>query len=323
MCTAITFNADCFYFGRNLDLSYHYNETVTVTPRKFPFRFRNGEKSDNHFAIIGMSTVADGYPLYYDATNERGLNMAGLNFPDNAVYHPESDGKINVASFELIPYILGKCSTADEAYNEFEKINVWNIPFSESFPLSPLHWIIADKNRCFTVEPMSNGVRLYENPVGVLTNNPPFDYHMYNLSNYLMLTPDEPQGKLCDYGIRPYSLGMGAIGLPGDLSSASRFVRAAFAKTYALKGENEYETINQFFRILGFTEQVKGLNRLPDGESQYTVYSSCCNADRGLYYYTTYEQREIVCIDMQKEELNGKNLASYPMIKNKKFFHQN
>lgn len=309
MCTALTFKSGDFYFGRNLDLSYHYSEAVTVTPRKYPFSFRNGEISDNHFAIIGIATVVGGYPLYYDATNEKGLSMAGLNFPDNAVYCPESKAKNNIAPFELIPYILGKCSSADEAYKEIEAANIWDNPFSDEYPLTPLHWIVADKKRCFVVEPMAEGLKLHENYVGVLTNNPPFDCQMQNLANYVTLNPD-------------YN-GMGVFGLPGDMTSESRFARTVFAKTYASGGENEYESVNQFFRILGFTEQVKGLNRLPDGKSHYTVYSSSCNTDRGLYYYTTYEQRQIVCVDMNKENLDGENLSVFPLIKNKNFLNQN
>ena len=320
MCTAITFESGDFYFGRNLDLSYHYNEAVTVTPRNYPFRFRNGETAKNHFAIIGMATVADGYPLYYDAANEKGVSMAGLNFPGNAVYYSKSDTEKNIAPFELMPYILSRCSTADEAYNEIERINLWNVPFSAEYPLTPLHWIVADKKRCFVVEPMQNGMRVHSNPVGVLTNNPPFDYHMHNLSSYLSLTPDEPENKMSAYGIKPYSLGTGALGLPGDMTSPSRFVRAAFAKLYAERGENDAESVNRFFHVLGFVEQIKGLNRV-DGESQYTVYSSCCNAQKGLYYYKTYDGGSIICIDMNKADLNGEKISAYP-LKNEKSFLQ-
>lgn len=321
MCTAITFESGDFYFGRNLDLSYHYNEAVTVTPRGFPFVFRNGKVMQKHFAIIGMATVVDGYPLYYDAINEKGLCMAGLNFPDNAVYYPKAESKMNLAPFELIPYILGKCENADEAYSEFERVNVWDIPFNDEFQTTPLHWIVADKKRCFVVEPMKNGLKLYENSVGVLTNNPTFDYHLHNLANYINLTPTQPETKSTD--VKPYSLGMGAIGLPGDWSSASRFVRAAFAKTYASVNETESESVSQFFHILGCTEQVKGLNRLPDGTSHYTVYSSCCNADRGIYCYKTYDCGAIMCVDMNKEDMNGKKLSEYYLKNYETFLKQN
>lgn len=323
MCTAITLKSKDFYFGRNLDLYYHYNESVTVTPRNFPFLFRNGEVQKKHYAMIGMATVSDGYPLYYEATNEKGLCVAGLNFPDNAAYYPESDSKENIAPFELIPFLLGQCSTVDEALTKTENINLWNIPFSKEYPLSPLHWIIADKTRCITLEPMKYGLKIYENPFGVLTNNPPFDYHMHNLVNYISLTPGQPENRFGAIELKPYSLGMGAIGLPGDLSSASRFVRAAFAKINSVSGCSEEEIVGQFFHILDNVSQIKGLNRVPDGEYEYTVYSCCCNADRGLYYYITYDNRQITAVDMNNVNLNGMNLTEYPLIKNQQIHKQN
>ena len=322
MCTAITLKTADFYFGRNLDLEYHYNEAVTVTPRNYSFNFRNGKTLENHFAIIGMATVSDGYPLYYEATNEKGLSLAGLNFPDNAVYYPESDSKENIAPFELIPYILGLCSTVDEALAKIENMNLWNIPFSESFPLSPLHWILADKNRCVTLEPMKDGLKIYDNTVGVLTNNPPFDYHMYNLANYINLTTEQPKDRF-GANLKPYSLGMGAIGLPGDLSSSSRFVRAAFTKINSVSGDSEDESVSRFFHILTSVEQLKGLNRVREGEFEYTVYSSCCNTDKGIYYYITYNNRQITAVDMNKEDLNGDKIISFPLVCEQNFFRKN
>ena len=322
MCTAITMKTADFYFGRNLDLYYHYNEAVTVTPRNFLFDFRNGKTVSNHFAIIGMATVSKGYPLYYDATNEMGLSIAGLNFPDNATYLPKSDGKENVAPFELIPYVLGLCSSVDEVSDKIKDINLWNIQFSNEFPISPLHWIVADKKRCITLEPMCDGLKIYENPIGVLTNNPSFDYHMHNLANYINLTTEQPKDRF-GADLKPYSLGMGAIGLPGDLSSASRFVRAAFTKLNSVSGTSEEESVNRFLRILESVEQVKGLNRVGDGEFEYTVYSSCCNTDRVIYYYTTYNNRQITAVDMKKVNLNSDKIVSYKLKKDKTFLKQN
>ena len=111
MCTAATYRTNDSYFGRNLDLERSYHESVTITPRNFRLDFRREDPMDSHLAMIGMATVANGYPLYYDATNEMGLSMAGLNFPENAVYRPEVDGMDNIATFELIPWILGRCAT--------------------------------------------------------------------------------------------------------------------------------------------------------------------------------------------------------------------
>lgn len=322
MCTAITFKTKDFYFGRNLDLEYHYNETVTVTPRNYVFKFRNGTAFDNHYAMVGMATVSNGYPLYYEATNEKGLSMAGLNFPDNAVYCPESDAKDNIAPFELIPYLLGQCSTVDGALDRIDRLNLWNIPFSNEYPLSPLHWILADKKRCVTLEPMKDGLKIYENHFGVLTNNPPFDYHMHNIANYINLTVNQPENRF-GTDLKPYSFGMGAMGLPGDLSSASRFIRAAFTKVNSVSGNSEEESVGQFFHILGSVEQVKGLNRVRNEEYEYTLYSSCCNADKGIYYYIAYNNRQITAIDMNKENLNGEKIVVYSLEKRQQIYEKN
>ena len=136
MCTAISFKTRDHYFGRNLDLEFSYNETVTVTPRNFPFSFRRMGEMKTHFALIGMAYVAGGYPLYYDCTNEKGLSMAGLNFPTFADYKPEAEGKDNIAPFEFIPWILSQCSAVSEARKLLEKMNLAKIDYSAELPAS-------------------------------------------------------------------------------------------------------------------------------------------------------------------------------------------
>ena len=314
MCTAVTYKTKDHYFGRNLDLEYAYREAVTVTPRSFPFPFRKTKALTQHYAIIGMATVVDGYPLYYDATNEFGLSMAGLNFPGNAVYYPEKPGADNITPFELIPWILGQCKPVTQAKELLERLNLTNISFSPEFSLSPLHFILADREEAIVLEPVADGLQVYDDPVGVLTNNPPFDFHMYNLSNYLNLTREEPVNRLTDQiDLKPYSRGMGSIGLPGDLSSSSRFIKAAFTKLNSVSGDSESESISQFFHILGSVAQQHGCVRV-NGEFEKTVYSSCCNTDKGIYYYTTYENSQITAVDMHREDLGGANLVSYPLV---------
>lgn len=309
MCTASTLYAGSFYFGRNLDLEYSYNETVTVTPRNFPLEFRMCNKTDSHFAMIGMAYVEENHPLYYEAVNEKGLSMAGLNFPGNAVYFPPMHGKDNVSPFEFIPWILGQCENLEQARRLLKNINLVNINFSETLPLSPLHWIIADKSGAVTVESVADGLKIYDNPVGTLTNNPTFDFHMKNLANYSNLTADEPDSS-SPMSFRSH--GMGAVGLPGDYSSVSRFIKASFVRSNLVCGENEGENVGQFFRILGSVEVPKGCVRF-DGKLTETVYSCCCNADKGIYYYKTSGNSRICAVDMRKENLNGENLASYPL----------
>lgn len=259
MCTAITYQTKDHYFGRNLDLDYVYQETVTITPRRYPLRFRQMGTLDRHYAMIGMAYVLGDYPLYYDATNEAGLSMAGLNFPGNAVYRPEEPGRDNVTPFEFIPWVLGRCATVAEARVLLDRLNLWGVPFRPELPLAPLHWMISDRSGSITVESVKEGLQVYDNPAEVLTNNPPFDYQMTNLSNYLNLTPWEPENHFSSQlDLTTYCKGMGALGLPGDLSSVSRFVRAAFTRLNAVSGPSEAESVSQFFHILGSVAQSRG-----------------------------------------------------------------
>lgn len=323
MCTAITYKTKNHYFGRTLDLEYTYEEQVTVIPRNYEFQFRTKQPIKKHYAIIGMATVADNYPLYYEAVNECGLSMAGLNFPGNAHYFPVVEGKDNIAPFEFIPWILAQCKTIAEVRTKLTKINLCNIDFSVQLPLSPLHWMIADRESAITVESVADGLKIYDNPIGVLTNNPTFDYHMTHLCDYMNVTPLPPENRFGDVSLMTYSRGMGAIGLPGDLSSASRFVRAAFVKLNSVSGDSENESVNQFFHILGAVEQQRGCAQLPDGSYEITAYTSCMNTDKGIYYYTTYENRCISAVDMYRCELEGKELYTYPLIKKQEIIRQN
>lgn len=314
MCTAVSFLSDNHYFGRNLDLEYRYKEAVTITPRSFPFHFRTEENISAHFAMIGVATVVENYPLYYDATNEAGLSIAGLNFPGNAFYGTKQKDMFNIAPFELIPWVLCQCETVKDAQSLLSKTHLTGISFSPDYPLTDLHWIIADRERSITVEPRKIGLVITENPVGVLTNNPPFDYHLHNLKNYLGLSEYDPKNNFAPkLDLKPYSRGMGAIGLPGDLSSASRFIRASFTKIHSVTPKEEDQAVSQFFHILGSVYQQEGCVKVGN-RFEKTVYSSCCNTDKGIFYYTTYENSQITAVHMHKENLSGDKLISFPLL---------
>ncbi len=324
MCTAITYNTKDHYFGRNLDLEFSYNETVTITPRNYPFKFRKVNDINKHYAIIGMAYVSDNYPLYYDAINEKGLGMAGLNFPTNADYKEEENNKDNIAPFEFIPWVLSQCSNIEEVKKLLNKINIVKINFSEQLPTSPLHWIISDKEASITVESVKDGLKIYDNNVGILTNNPTFDIHMFNLNNYMNLSIEQPKNNFSKkLNLDIYSRGMGALGLPGDLSSASRFVKATFTKMNSISGNSESESISQFFHILGSVDQQRGCVHMGEDKYEITIYSSCCNMDKGIYYYTTYENSQITAINMHNENLDGEKLINYNLIKGQQIYMQN
>lgn len=316
MCTAVTYKTKDFYFGRTLDLEYSYNEEVIVSPREYVFKFRHLPPLETHHAIIGMAFTVENYPLYYDAMNELGLGMAGLSFPESCKYREYKEDSLNIAPFELIPFILGKCASTDEALSLLSEINLVNTSFSESLPLSPLHWIISDKEKSITLECTKDGLKIYDNPIGVLTNEPEFSFHMTNLRNYMALSPEPIENKFSkNHSLTPYSKGMAAFGLPGDLSSASRFIRAAFTKLNSVSGEEESESVSQFFHILGNVSHPKGLVHLDDNKYEITVYTSCMNLNRGIYYYTTYGNSSISAVDIKNENLNSAELISFKLNK--------
>lgn len=309
MCTAVSYQTDHHYFGRNLDLERGYGERVVITPRKFPLLFRYTKPLLAHYAMVGMAAVSKGYPLYFEATNEKGLSMAGLNFPDNAAYGEHAEGKENIAPFELLPLLLGVCGSVCEVKRRLAGINIANCSFSDALPVSPLHWIIADREGCITLECTKEGMRVYDNPFGVLTNNPPFPFHLSNTNRYMGLHEGAAVNALSEkIPLANHSLGFGAIGLPGDFSSASRFVKAVFVKEKSVCDGGESASVNQFFHILGSVAMPRGCVLTAGGEYEYTRYSSCCNTDTGVYYYTTYDDFSVRRVSLYGVELDGKEL---------------
>ncbi len=307
MCTAIAYRSSRSYFGRNLDLDRGYGERVVITPRNFELKMRCSENICRHYAMIGMATVIDGYPLYFDATNEKGLSMAGLNFPDNAFYPECAAEQDNVSPFELIPKILGECESVECAKSLLSKINIARINFSPSLPLSPLHWMISDKKKSIVLECTKDGTKIYDNPFEVLTNNPTFDFHVMNMNNFMGLSNGAAKSVFEGVPLKNYSLGMGALGLPGDYSSPSRFVRAFFVKENSI---DEGEPINQFFHVMNSVAMPKGCVKTDSG-FEYTRYTSCCDADSGIYYYTTYNNLEVRSVSLHAADLEGHELVCY------------
>ncbi len=324
MCTAATYKTKDFYFGRTLDYDFSYGDEVTITPRNYTFNFREKGVKNSHYAIMGMAHIVDNYPLYYDAINEKGLAIAGLNFVGNAFYKESIKGKDNIAQFELIPWILCQCTCVKEAISLINKINLLNATFNSNLPLAQLHWIISDSNESITVEPLKEGIKIYTNPVGILTNNPPFDMQMFNLNNYMSLSTKNPINNFSkDLDLQVYSRGMGELGLPGDLSSQSRFIRASFVKMNSVSCEDEEKSVSQFFHILNSVDQQRGCCILDNNKYETTLYTSCCNVNKGIYYYTTYDNHQITAIDMHKEDLDSNELIQFKLITNEQINFQN
>lgn len=313
MCTAISRTVGGHYFGRTLDLEYSYKESVTFTPRRYPLSFRNGKTAAEHYAVLGIAAGEEKYPLYYDGMNERGLCMAALHYPDNTRYLPPKTGMDNVASFEVIPWILGQCASVRQARDLLGRMNVTDTPFREQLPPSPLHWILADSEQCVVLEPGKAGLAVYENPLRVLTNNPPFPFQLDRLRDYRTLSPDPaPASFQPGIPMHPYSRGMSGMGLPGDYSSVSRFVRAAFVRTFSSSGGESAEKTVQFFRMTGAVQIPRGVVRTERGEEVYTRYTVCYTPE-GQCCCSTYENPEIRTVSFADFDRDGTALQTVPL----------
>jgi len=322
MCTAITYRSNKFYFGRTLDHDESYREEVTVIPQCFPLPHLDDPTA--HYGIIGMAHIANGYPLFYDGINEKGLGMAGLNFVGYSRYSPPAPDAKNIPAYALISSILGACSSVSEAKSFLKNIRITFDNYSDKLQSPHLHWIIADKTESITVESCADGLHIHNNPLGILTNNPPFEQQLIHLSNFMMLTEKTPRNNFPGKpDLSVYSNGMGAIGLPGDFSSQSRFVRAAFYCGSSTREVTEFGCVTQFFHILDGVAQINGCCQLPNGNYEKTVYSSCCNCDEGIYYYTSYGNRQITAVNMYNCDLQTNQLFRYPLRLEQQIRYQN
>lgn len=324
MCTAAVYKTKDFYFGRTLDNDDSYGEKITVLPRNYCIPFRNLGAIKRHYAIIGTAHFEQGVPLFYDAVNEMGVGMAGLNFVGNAHYNQIAPEKDNIAVYEFIPWILSQSASVNEAKELLKTINLTNQTLLPELPVAQLHWIIADETEAITVESVKTGLHIYDNVAGVLTNNPPFQEQAFQLNNYMHISPKPPENLFSNkLKLSTYCRGMGGIGLPGDLSSQSRFIRAAFVKMNSVCGDSELESVSQFFHILGSVEQQKGCCITEDGAYETTIYTSCYNATQGIYYYTTYQNHQISAVRLFRENLEGNGPISYPVIQKEQIRYQN
>ena len=300
MCTSIALAGADFCFGRTLDLGRDFGDGPITTPRNHTISFRCGEVTRRHYAFIGMATVIDGCPLYADGMNECGVCIAALEFRGNA-YYPTipSSGRRGVAPFEVIPYLLSKCESLSGVQRELERICIVDVPFNDEVANSPLHWHIADQSGSLVLESTKCGMKVYENRHNVLANNPPFPFHRDNCTLYLNSTNQRADNDSV------FCNGVMGHGIPGDYTSPSRFVRAAWLTRYA-RCDNDGEGI--LYSLLSSVAPPRGTIISEDGEEHYARYTCVMCPNTLSYSYKRAFCTEIQRTCIKKESLDGETL---------------
>lgn len=299
MCTAVRFTDDQgnMIFGRNLDWSFDYGQTVLRTPgdAAVPAAFERPDDPARGHDVIGVGITALGVPLYFDCANDAGLAVVGLNFPQSARYAADPvDGSVNVAAYEFPYWVARNFGSVAEARVALTGVTVVAKAVSDKLPVANLHWIVADATGAIVVECMEDGLRVWEDDVDVLTNEPNFGWHRQNLRNYLTLTDADPApASWAGAELRAFGSGEGLRGVPGDYSGPSRFVKVAFVNAHYPVQTGEKGNVTRLFRTLGSVAVPEGCARMADGSYEKTLYTSGFSAATRSYYYATYDDPQI------------------------------
>ena len=329
MCTGLSIksNEGHNFFGRNMDLAYNFNQSVLVIPRNYINKsIVTGENFLCKYAIIGMGTIIDNHLAMADGMNEKGLGCAGLNFDGYACFAEKPvEGKDNITPYDFIYWVLANHETVEEVKEAIKGIELVSIPINEKTPVSMLHFMICDKSgKAIVVERTKEGIAVYDNPVGVMTNNPKFDWHLTNLNEYLYINPNHPKETMwSDEKLGALGIGAGTLGMPGDFSSVSRFVRIAYIRAHMPELKDDEAAITQFFNMLDYVKMVKGGVRTQDGLEDLTTYTACMDQQKGIYYYRNYYNNRINAVDMHKEDLDGNEIKKFPYVMKQDFNYQN
>lgn len=329
MCTGLALETKdgLHLFGRNMDIEYSFNQSIIFIPRNFKCVNKSNKKElTTKYAVLGMGTIFDDYPTFADGMNERGLGCAGLNFPVYVSYSKEDiEGKTNIPVYNFLLWVLANFSSVEEVKEALKNANIVDIPISENIPNTTLHWMISDiTGKSIVVEQTKEKLNVFDNNIGVLTNSPTFDWHVANLNQYVGLRYNQvPEFKLGDQSLTALGQGTGLVGLPGDFTPASRFIRVAFLRDAMIKNDKDSIDLIEFFHILNNVAMVRGSTRTVEEKSDLTQYTSCMCLEKRIYYYNTYENNQINAIDMNKENLDGNEIKTYKYNKTLSINHVN
>lgn len=325
-CTSFVLHAEdgAAVYGRTMEWgSFDLNTRLVIVPRGYPMAAHTpdgkpGLKWKTRYGVVALDAIEENYAM--DGMNEKGLVVGVLYHPGFAAYQPYDPAKADssMGPLELANYVLTQFATVDEVRQGLEKVRVVPVPEAVlgNVP-APIHLLVLDRRgKTIVVEYLDGALHISDNPLGVLTNSPTFDWHVTNLRNYINLSAVAwPAKEIADLKFSPIGAGSGFLGLPGDYTPPSRFVRAVAYTQTARKTPNGDEAVYEALRIadnfnlpLGSAEGSKADSKLPSDMRSSTIWTSVADTGNLKYYYHTQHNRRLRMIDLKKIDFSPKDM---------------
>ena len=336
-CTSIVLEAEdgAVVYGRTMEWgAFDLNSRVVIVPRGYVFQGHTPDGKPGHrwkarYGVVALDAIKKDY--FTDGMNEKGLVVGVLFFPGFAEFqsYDPDQAHISVSNLELANFILTKFATVDEVREGLKKVKVVSVDEAAFGGPVPIHHTVIDKSgKAIVVQYIKGELNIFDNPLRVLTNSPPFDWHMTNLRNYLNLSAVAwPAKKIEELDFAPIGAGSGFLGLPGDYTPPSRFIRAVAYTQTARKTPDGDETIYEVFRILdnfnlplGSAEgSDAGSEELLKGMRSSTIWTSAADTKNLKYYYHTQNNRKVRMVDLKRIDFspNKEGLRRFPLDKQK------
>jgi choloylglycine hydrolase len=330
-CTAMVFRAQdgTGIYARTMEWgASDLKSEMVLVPRGLAFTSalgggETGMAWKNPYGFVGVN--AAGLPYATDGMNEAGLTVGVLFFPGFAEFQqPSADQQsTTISSVDLANYLLGNFKTVEEVRQAMPKVRVVrNAEIEKEFgsPI-PVHHVVTDATGAsIVIEYTKDGtLAIFDNKVGVMTNSPSYDWHLLNLRNYANLTPrGAPANRnINGVSLAPFGAGSGMLGLPGDFTPPSRFIRAVAFVNSMEPVEDAAQAVNAAATMLNNFDIPKGLVRegatAEDYHLGYTQWSVIADTSHRVYYYWTMYDRRMRSVEFAKLDFNAKKVSSFPL----------
>lgn len=313
--------------GRSLEFALEFNSILKVFPRNQRLQSRgpgnkNGVSWTSKYGYLGINGL--GMDFSFDGMNEVGLTFGYLWLPGITEFPKISPNEMkNTLDFtDFCAWALGNFKTVKEVKEALETIHIWGHPV-QPLGAAPVHAALHDtEGNSIVVEFVGGEMQVYDNPMSVMTNSPAFDWHLSNLENYLNLSPYNPS-PITFKGEKMEALGQGfgSLGLPGDFTPPSRFIKIATFLRFAAPLKNGTEAVNLAEHLLNSVDIPLGVVRNPNQDTgDFTQWVVIKDMSQKLFYFRSYYDQALKVIDMKKLNFNRQMNQSIPIATKKGYF---